>query len=317
MEKHETASFCPACGEPVKVEWKICPACETRLGGLACPGCGRAVKDNWKRCPECEAPLICPDCGGRITSAGCPVCSVGSGTIPESSPVFNEKATGMTLIRVPGGSFRMGDTFGAGIENELPVHEVELDEFYIGQYPVIQSEWSALMSENPSRFRGERLPVEQVGWAEAAAFIAKLNAAQAGERKFMLPSEAQWEYAARSGGKEALYAGGDDIDAVAWYEENSRGRTQPVGGRAPNRLGIYDMSGNVWEWCRDVYREDAYRFHPRLNPVCIQDGTDRVIRGGGWNLDAWSARCSRRFSYPVDFCGPSLGFRLVMIPVRN
>jgi len=223
----------------------------------------------------------------------------------------------MVMVRVAGKTFAMGDTFGVGIDNEQPVHQVQLSDFYIAKYPVTQAQWNRLMPENPSRFQGERLPVEQVNWEDIQAFIKKINAVHTGRYEFLLPSEAQWEYAARSGGNAELYAGGNDIDKLAWYENNSEGRTQPVGGRAPNGLGLYDMSGNVWEWCRDTYREDAYKELPLVNPVNTRKGSDRVIRGGGWNVDAWSVRCSRRFSYPVGFAGPSLGFRLVMIPAGN
>ncbi|MBU1261311.1 MAG: SUMF1/EgtB/PvdO family nonheme iron enzyme [Planctomycetes bacterium] len=318
MTTNQNPSDCPACKEPVKEGWKFCPACEHPLGGLVCPQCGIPVKLNWKRCPECEARLVCKSCGRRIqaSGSGCPVCDTGSA--PQGViPIFNETVTGMVMVRVAGGTFQMGDTFGAGIENEQPVHPVNLTDFYIAKYPVTQAQWTCLMPENPSRSQGDRLPVEQVNWEDIQAFIKKINAAHAGRYEFLLPSEAQWEYAARSGGKEELYAGGNDIDKLAWYENNSEGRIQPVGGRAPNGLDLYDMSGNVWEWCRDTYREDAYKLHTGDNPVNTQKGSDRVIRGGGWNVDAWSARCSRRFSYPVGFFGPSLGFRLVMIPTGN
>jgi len=166
-------------------------------------------------------------------------------------------------------------------------------------------------------FIGEQLPVEQVNWEDVQVFIKKMNAVHEGRCEFFMPSEAQWEYAARSGGEDELYAGGNDVEKLAWYENNSEGRTHPVGGRVPNGLGLFDMSGNVWEWCRDTYREDAYQVLAPENPLNTQTGTDRVIRGGGWNVDAWSVRCSRRFSYPVDFFGPSLGFRLVMISAGN
>jgi formylglycine-generating enzyme required for sulfatase activity len=134
----------------------------------------------------------------------------------------------------------------------------------------------------------------------------------AADVRYGLPTEAQWEYAARSAGADDLYAGGDDIDAVAWYEANSQGTTHPVGQKRPNALGLYDMSGNLWEWCRDTYQPDAYDRHGGRNPVAASGGPDRVIRGGSWNLDAWSARCARRFNFRADFHGPGLGFRLVM-----
>lgn len=219
---------------------------------------------------------------------------------------------GLEFVLVRGGRFAMGDTLGQGVENEQPVHQVALDDFYISRCPVTQMQWSVLMAENPSGFQHPDHPVEQVTWSDAGEFAEKLSQASKADLRFMLPSEAQWEYAARSGGADDLYAGGDDIDAVAWYEANSQGTTHPVGQKKPTVSGLYDMSGNVWEWCRDTYRSDAYDRHGRRNPVLESNGTDRVIRGGSWNLDAWSARCARRFNFRSDFYGPGLGFRLVM-----
>jgi formylglycine-generating enzyme required for sulfatase activity len=179
--------------------------------------------------------------------------------------------------------------------------------------PVTQAQWQCLMTENPSNCIGEDHPVEQVALVDVMDFIDKLNAASPSGLRYDLPSEAQWEYAARSGGKEELYAGGLALDALAWFEDNNTGGTSPVGRKAPNQLGLHDMSGNVWEWCRDTYHPEAYRHHGKTNPVCTQGGKDRVIRGGSWHLDAWSARCSRRFRFDPELYGPALGFRVVMV----
>jgi formylglycine-generating enzyme required for sulfatase activity len=214
---------------------------------------------------------------------------------------------------IPGGSYDMGDLFGDGMENELPVHTVRLDAFHMGRCLVTQDQWLRLQPENPSRFQGGDLPVEQVIWSQACDFARQLTLAHNGRYRFNLPTEAQWEYAARSGGQSELYAGGDDIDQAAWYEINSNGRTHPVGSKKPNGLGLYDMSGNVWEWCRDAFTVDAYTRHSADNPLVDCGGCDRVIRGGSWNLDAWSARCARRFSFRADMFGAGLGFRLVMV----
>lgn len=208
----------------------------------------------------------------------------------------------------------MGDTLNQGIETELPIHDVELSDFYMACHPVTQDRWQILMEENPSGFQHPDHPVENVTWAEAREFARKLTEAAKGVFQFMLPSEARWEYAARSCGKDDLHAGGDRVDEVAWYEENSRGHSHPVGLKKPNHLGLYDMSGNVWEWCEDTFLPDAYALHEKKNPVVAVPGPDRVIRGGSWNLDAWSARCARRFNFPADLLGPGLGFRLVMVP---
>jgi formylglycine-generating enzyme required for sulfatase activity len=226
---------------------------------------------------------------------------------------MTEALTGMEFVRIPAGKFLMGDTFGEGLENELPVHEVRLDAFYLGRFPVTQSQWVRLIPENPSHFRDDRLPVEQVTWLDIQNFVRRLSAADS-RKVFRLPTEAEWEYAARSGGRRQRYAGGDDADAVAWYAENSGERTRPVGTKTPNDLGLFDMSGNVWEWCQDRFSESAYRRHKPDNPVLEAKGEDRVIRGGGWNMDAWSIRCARRMGFPQDTSGPALGFRLVMQP---
>ena len=232
--------------------------------------------------------------------------------LPQPGKPFTEPVTGMTFVFIHGGTFSMGDTVGDGIQDEQPVHEVSLSPFYMAIYPVTQLQWKMLMDENPSASVGDQQPVEQVSFNNAMIFIDRLNAATPKEMKFDLPSEAQWEYAARSGGLDELYAGGSDPETIAWFENNSDGRPAPVGTRLPNGLGLYDMSGNVWEWCRDIYIASAYKQHAKVDPVCTKGGRDRVIRGGGWHLDAWSARCSRRLAFDPELFGPALGFRLVM-----
>jgi formylglycine-generating enzyme required for sulfatase activity len=204
----------------------------------------------------------------------------------------------------------MGDLFDVGWDNESPVREVGIEPFHLGKYPVTQGQWEKVLSENPSFFKkGGRHPVEQVSWADVQAFIRRLNELSGGG-EFRLPTEAEWEYAARSGGRKQLYAGSDDIAAVAWYVENSQGSTQPVGLKAPNGLGLHDMSGNVWEWCQDIYVPGATAAVGRNRPAVRKDVAERVIRGGSWSLDDWSSRCSRRFGFPEDYLGAGLGFRL-------
>jgi formylglycine-generating enzyme required for sulfatase activity len=306
--------LCPQCSEPVKPTWRLCPACETRLQPLNCPQCGSEVNANWRRCPECEALLVCRECGTRLAPGedACPRCHPAKAAKQASPPVFKDTVCGIELVLIGGGTFAMGDTLDQGIDNEQPVHQVKLDEYYISRFPTTQAQWSQLVEDNPSAFKHPENPVEQVTWMDACDFARKLTDAQQEAVAFMLPTEAQWEYAARSGGRDQLYAGGDDIDAVAWYELNSQGTPQPVGRKRPNDLGLFDMSGNVWEWCRDTFHPDAYTRHGSQNPETASAGKDRVIRGGSWNLDAWSARCARRFNFRTDFFGPGLGFRLVM-----
>ncbi len=311
----EFIATCPQCGEPTKPSWRVCPMCETRLHALTCPQCDGEVQEKWRRCPECETLLVCRQCGGRLNQGQveCPLCTPVKPEVQESNPVAMEPVCGIEFVLVRGGSFAMGDTLGRGIENEGPVHQVILDDFYLSRHPITQAQWSGLIEENPSEFQHADHPVEQVTWLEACEFARKLSDAARSGVLCKLPTEAQWEYAARSGGADDLYAGGDDIEAVAWYEENSGGSTHPVGQLNNNALGLSDMSGNVWEWCLDTYRPDAYERHGTRNPVVASKGEDRVIRGGSWNLDAWSARCARRFNFRTDFSGPGLGFRLVMV----
>jgi formylglycine-generating enzyme required for sulfatase activity len=285
--------------------------CETRLQALRCPQCGASVEKVWKRCPECEAPLVCRQCRKRLPpgAKSCPECRTG----PDFGQTWIDTQCGIEMIYIYGGVFDMGDAFDEGLDNETPLHKVRLSAFYMSRTPVTQSQWSALMPDNPSGFQGPDHPVEQVTYADALKFAEKLSRAHDGSLRFALPTEAQWEFAARSGGQAERYAGGGDVDAVAWYEDNSRGSTHPVGRKAPNGLGLHDMSGNVWEWCQDSFAPDAYVRHAPLNPLVDLPGTDRVIRGGSWNLDSWSARCARRFSFRADAFGPGLGFRLVML----
>ncbi len=235
--------------------------------------------------------------------------------IPGSNWV--EPATGMEFVFVPGGTFKMGDVFGDGGSNEKPAHTVRLDPYYIGKYPVTQGQWKKVTGCNPSRFKnGDDCPVESVSWNEAKEFILKLSKMNKDMFVFSLPTEAQWEYAARNGGKRERYAGGEDVFAVAWYDGNSKGSTHPVGSKKPNGLGIYDMSGNVWEWCEDMYDDGAYNKHQAENPVCLTGagkGGARAVLGGAWSYRSSYVRCAYRFHCSPDHRGGDLGFRLVGI----
>lgn len=229
----------------------------------------------------------------------------------------------MEFLCVKGGSFAMGDTFGDGFENEQPVHPVDLDDFFLGKYPVTQEEWYALTGDNPALFKGERRPVECVSWNDVQHFIAQLNARSA--KKFRLPTEAEWEYAARSGGQKEKWAGTSDPDAApdfGWFDKNSdiTGQfadiaTQPVGLKKPNGLGFHDMSGNVCEWTQDAYFDDAYLRHDRNNPLCIgSPDADRVLRGGSWYGYLSLMRCTDRCGHGSTYRDRYVGFRLVMEP---
>jgi len=204
----------------------------------------------------------------------------------------------------------------SGVSDEKPVHEVCLDGYWIGKYEVTQGQWKKIMGNNPSGFRsGDDFPVENISWNHVKLYLSKLTRQSGND--FSLPTEAQWEYAARSGGKHQTYAGGNDVDRVAWYSSNSGRKTHRVGTKAPNGLGIYDMSGNVWEWCEDVYDINAYSKHDRNNPVITSGGISRVNRGGGWYGTPGSVRAAYRSGLPADFRYSGIGFRLCLSRVRQ
>jgi formylglycine-generating enzyme required for sulfatase activity len=224
----------------------------------------------------------------------------------------------LEMIEVPGGCFQMGCGEWAKPcdDNEKPVHEVCLDDFRIGKYELTQKQWTQIMGYNPSSFEnGDHYPVENVSWEHVQEFIRRLN--KISKKTYRLPTGAEWEYAARSGGKAQKYAGGNDIDKFAWYDENSGNQTHPVGTKAPNGLGIYDMSGNVWEWCEDVYDERAYEKHERNNPLITTGSSFRVIRGGSWFNLPMLVRAAFRFRDSADYRFNCVGFRLCLSQVRQ
>lgn len=229
------------------------------------------------------------------------------------------------MIRVQGGTFTMGATPEQGIDagdKEKPAHQVTLSTYYIGETEVTQELWKAVMRTNPSRFNKGSLqrPVEQVSWDDCQKFIRRLN--QLTGHTFRLPTESEWEYAARGGNKSRgyKYAGGNDINSVAWYRVNAydKGESSPDYGthvvktRQPNELGIYDMTGNVYEWCQDWY--EKYSAGAQSNPKGPSSGSDRVYRGGSWDDSAWYC-CTSGRSYNDPDCGSfSIGLRLVLVP---
>jgi len=214
------------------------------------------------------------------------------------------------LIWVEGGTFTMGCTDGDCYVygKEEPAHEVTISGFNIAKYPVTQEQWQVIMGNKPSNHIGDEYPVERVNWYDANQFIQKLNA-QTG-KKYRLLTEAEWEYAARGGNKSNhyKYCGNNNVDAVAWYELNSSGISHSVGIKLPNELGIYDMSGNVWEWCSDWYGD--FSGDPQTNPTGPASGSSRVIRGGAYNNSITFARVSARIGFPPSSNSFNLGFRL-------
>ncbi len=225
---------------------------------------------------------------------------------------FKDKFTGMEFLLVKGGCFQMGSPSGEDGRNrdEGPIHEVCVDDFYMGKYEVTQGEWRKVMLNTPSRFKeGGRYPLKNVSWNDVQEYIRALN--ELTGRNYRLPTEAEWEYAARSGGKREKYAGSNSMDDVAWHLDNSGWTIHRVGTKKPNGLGLYDMSGNVYEWCQDWYGWDYYSSSPRQNPTGPASGKDRVYRGGAWHGNSWDLRAANRFSISPGSTGYAYGFRLV------
>ena len=231
-----------------------------------------------------------------------------------TEPSFTVNGVSFDMVEVEGGTFTMGATaeqtgvFG----DEKPTHQVTLPSYYIGKTEVTQELWQAVMGSNPSNFKGTNLPVEKVSWEDCKTFIAKLNALTG--KNFRLPTEAEWEFAARGGNKSRgyKYCGSNTLSDVAWYVDNSDNKTHPVAAKAPNELGIYDMSGNVLEWCNDWYSSSYYTSESQTNPTGPDSGSSRVRRGGSWNYSENTCRVSRRGNTTPSFRYNYLGLRLCL-----
>ncbi len=254
---------------------------------------------------------------------------------------FNLKSSvGSELVFIKGGTFQMGSNSAEAGSDEKPLHSVSVSDFFMGKYEVTQKNWQAVMGNNPSSFKGDNLPVENIEWYDAIEFCNKLSQKKGlqpyytidrtikdknnlnknnyddrkwtimftGSNGYRLPTEAEWEYAARAG-QEYKYAGSDYIDGVAWYEENSDKKTHAVGQKTPNAWGLYDMSGNVWEWCWDWYSSSYYAVSPSTNPAGAISGSYRVLRGGSWDYSAEYCRVGDR-DYSLPYSSFHYGFRL-------
>lgn len=214
------------------------------------------------------------------------------------------------MVYVSGGTFIMG---GDESSDQTPTHSVTLSSYYICKYEVTQALWRAVMGSNPSYFKGDNLPVESVSWNDCQTFINRLNSYTG--RNFRLPTEAEWEFAARGGNysRHYKYSGSNYISDVAWYGDDSGSsgnRTHPVGTKQANELSLYDMSGNVWEWCSDWY--GSYSSYSQNDPTGPNSGSERVMRGGGRRNGAWNCRSSHRFSNSPGISDCSFGLRLVL-----
>jgi formylglycine-generating enzyme required for sulfatase activity len=221
------------------------------------------------------------------------------------------------LISVEGGTFEMGykpDRDGddnSGVSHAKPLHKVTVSSFRIGKYEVTQAQWEAVMGSNPSRFKKVgSYPVEQVSYSDIQQYLEKLNALTG--KQYRLPTEAEWEYAARGGSKSKgyLYSGGNTLSDVAWYLDNSGDSTHAVGTKSPNELGIYDMTGNVWEWCNDWY--SSYSDGAVTNPTGPTNGFNRVIRGASWYDTAATCCASDRYDSSTGSRSSHLGFRVAL-----
>ena len=301
---------------------------------MKCPHCGKEHSDSAKFCENTGKELLkacpwedCADYGKAILpmrAKFCPICGrTLQGTVEQvmsenhlntsepSEQTFMVKGVEFKMIKVEGGTFSMGATSEQeydALSCEKPVHSVTLSDYYIGETEVTQELWEAVMGSNPSYFEGDnQRPVENVSWNDCQKFIKKLNRLTG--KEFRLPTEAEWEYAARGGkySRGYKYSGSDNADEVAWYDSNSGSKTHTVKTKKDNELGLYDMSGNVWEWCNDWW--GCYQSNSQTNPTGPSEGESRVLRGGGWCYFDMGVRVSRR-----DYLTP--GYRHIIIGLR-
>lgn len=231
---------------------------------------------------------------------------------PQKSKIIPINGIEFKMIKVDGGTFEMGSIDGCA--DEQPIHQVTLSDYYIAETLVTQEIWNSVMGSNPSNFKNAKSPVENVSWDDCQTFIEKLNSTTG--NCFRLPTEAEWEYAARGGqfSNGYIYSGSNNIEEVAWWWENSNKTTHPVKSKKPNELGIYDMSGNVWEWCED----DNSKYQPEsvMDPLIQDNSSSKIERGGCWD-DNWgdaakSCRVSYRSSDWKTYSSKRIGFRLAM-----
>ncbi len=271
------------------------------LIGLVCPWSGEAFPiQEWDKLDVDAAPS--PD--AAEVQAGKP---------------WKEPLSGITFLWMPGGCFTMGsppDAEGRDADEE-PLHSVCLSGFWLGEREVTQQQWQRVMQHNPSQLhhemigqKDEAFPVEGISRLDVEAFMNKINLLHRGQVVVQLPTEAQWEYACRNGGEKIPLPGYGQVDQMGWYQANSSQTTHMTGTRAPNRFGLFDMSGNVWEWIQDTYDKAAYGQHSNTDPLYTADTPFAVIRGGGWKDSVEALRCANRGFERVTSKRPDLGMRL-------
>ena len=249
-------------------------------------------------------------------------CSEETPDLGRSTKIDLSREKSIEMVKVEAGTFEMSAKDGENERDEVPHQATLTRDFYIGQTEVTQAQWRAVMGTNPSRFKGDDLPVEQVSWNDAMEFCEKLNAMGKAPKGWMftLPTETQWEYAARGGKKSKgyKYSGSNDVDEVAWHRGNSGSNTHPVGQKKANELGLYDMSGNVFELCLDDGNDDSSKQKAEFTRGNDQGGSKRVNRGGSWSAYAWFCRSSYRINYAPGFRDNfQLGFRLALVQSNN
>jgi len=250
-------------------------------------------------------PLLALVCGLALLAAALPaqeknlVIDLGGGV-------------NMEFVLIPAGSFLMGSN--TGDNDEKPLHQVVITKaFYMGKYEVTQEQWQALMGNHLNSFPGPKRPVEQVSWSDCQEFLARLKA-KTNDLNPRLPTEAQWEYACRAGSLSIYYFGDNpaELNRYAWFDKNSNSATHPVGQKLPNAWGLYDMLGNVYEWCADFYGNNYYPSSPAEDPAGPSSGEYRALRGGSWSFYAVNCRSGIRFRNMPTHRFSNLGFRAVL-----
>ena len=291
-----TATVTPADADDISVLWESSNEAVVTVSPL---GMVEAVSEG-------TATITCTALDGFGATAACEVTVMRF--MPPGTVIYALNSAEFWMIPVSGGIFQMGSADSDANSDESPIHTVTLSDYRICETEVTQELWEAVMGSNPSYHKGDNLPVENVSWEDCQRFIAELN--QLTGRKFRLPTEAEWEFAARGGNKSqgCKYSGSNTIDEVAWY--GSFNKTHEVATKQPNELGLYDMSGNVREWCQDWYSSSSYTSAAQTNPAGPSAGTVRVNRGGSIYSTARDSRVSNRGYNLPDYAEYNLGFRL-------
>jgi len=262
--------------------------------------------------------ILLPACERQSPVPESKTSSAGSVTNTSAVPAGPEAKTGLVLIQ--GGRFTMGDKE----QVDAPVHDVAISSFYIDRYLVTQGQFQNLMGDNPSRWKGDKNPVEQVRWSDAVKFCNQRSQAEKlrpcydlktwkcnfDADGYRLPTEAEWEYACRAGTTTAFFFGDNPskLGDYAWFEKNSGGRPQAVGQKQPNAWGLYDICGNVWQWCNDFYKVDYYKESPEKDPRGPDEGQTKVVRGGAWRFKPETCRSGYRYNENPGYADVCFGY---------